>query len=100
MDDVTAKYKELGIDENTWACIAVETLVDAKSFLFQLALEGEPALVAQDADNPKVYHIAVRGGLLKSPRAWLVGLRGADKPYQQCRFPTPKAQHPQEGRNG
>lgn len=90
-DTTTDQYAALGIDYDTWACVAVMSKRDATDYLFRLASAGVPALVSRDADG-KRWHVAVQGGLKASPMAWLVSIR--EEPAPTCPVGA-TGQHPQ-----
>lgn len=98
VDENKAQYEALGIYGDTWACFAVLDEKDAKTYVWAAAQDGLDVRVAKDADNPKKWHIACRGGLRNSPHAWLLTIRPASEPTPLCRGNN-RSQHPQEGRN-
>ena len=93
-------YAERGIHADTWACVNTGTKRNAMRALFNLALSGVPALLSVDPNDPKLFHVAVQGGLAGSPMAWLVALR--DEPYADAVVICPadwSGQHPQATRD-
>lgn len=95
-DTARADYEARGIFPETWACVSVGTKRDAERYVFDLAMQGVSTRVARDASDPKLWHVAVQGGLLTNPIAWLTTFRspeGDDIP--QC---SGEGQHPQAGR--
>jgi hypothetical protein len=91
--DIDEQYAALGIEADTWACVAIMSKRDAADYLFRLAAAGVPALLSRDADG-KRWHIAIRGGLKASPMAWLVSIR-ADDTYTPTCADDATGQHPQ-----
>ena len=88
------EYERLGIMPETWTCVAELAAEEAAAFVFALATYGVAARVSL-APSPKLYHIAVQGGLKAQPAAWLAsirGVRGRDLP--QCEVAADQ-QHPQ-----
>jgi hypothetical protein len=71
-------WEALGITNDSWACVAVFTELDAKDYVWRLAQAHVAARVAKDPVNPKKWHVAVQGGLKASPMSWLVSIRGVD----------------------
>lgn len=89
-----ADYAARGIHPDTWACVNMGDKRLVAKALFNLAMSGVPALVSVDPVNPKIFHVAVQGGLAGSPMAWLVALR--DEPYADAivTCTTNSGQHP------
>lgn len=73
-------YAALGIEQDTWACVTGGSRSDIEHLLFALVAQGREARLARDAQNPKVWHLAVRGGLAgpDGPAVLLDSLRPAD----------------------
>lgn len=95
-DSARAEYEALGIFPETWTCVSIGTKRDAERYVFDLAMQGVSTRVAQDRDDPKMWHVAVQGGMLHCPLAWLTTFRspqGEDIP--KC---SGEGQHPQAGR--
>ena len=91
-----ADYAARGIQRDTWACVNKGTKAQVQKALFHLAISGVPALVSKDANDPKMFHVAVKGGLAGSPLTWLVALR--DEPWADNITTCPadaSGQHPQ-----
>jgi len=67
-------YEELGIFDDTWACVAIMSKRDAKEYTWLLAQSDIPAKVSRDPDG-KRWHVAIQGGLRKSPAAVFITYR-------------------------
>ena len=93
------EYLERGITPDTWTCVSVGDIKDAKTYVWDLAVSGIPALVSQDADG-KRWHVAVQGGLKNNPLAWLVSIRGSDDDRIAHCPSFASGQHPQATHGG
>ena len=96
--EATAEYAALGITEDTWACIAALNKAEAGRYLFAVAGSGVPVRLSRDADG-KRWHVAVKGGLLYCPAAFIASLRGEPTDPATCSAGSAEAgQHPQATR--
>ena len=96
-DPGKAEYEALGIFEDTWTCVAVMDLSDAKAYLWSLAKDGIPAKVSHDPDG-KRWHVAIQGGLRKNPAAVFITYRG-DAISEPPACTISRGQHPQAPRS-
>ena len=83
-------YEALGIFEDTWTCVAIMPLRDAKEYTWALARVGVPCKAYRDPDG-KRFHVAVQGGLKHNPASVFVTFG-----YQHVRTCTAASpmQHP------
>jgi hypothetical protein len=98
-DNISADYLARGIHPTTFACVLTEDRKKAESYAFALLAAGQEVRVARDEDG-KRWHIAVRGGLSRSPLAWVIAVRGGEVQEDMVTTCHPKVtgQHPQTRR--
>lgn len=94
MSEWPKDYSDLGIERDTFACVGITNLRDAKKYAFDMLLSGAEVKVARDADDPKKYHVAVLGGMAGTPLAWIVNVRGEAFDPQVCYGAGHEGQHP------
>jgi hypothetical protein len=89
----TDEYEALGIFPDTWTCVGVMPKKDMAKYVVALAQNNMPCKVATDFIDPKLFHIAVQGGLKSNPAAVFVTYR--DGPINPWACKGESMQHPQ-----
>lgn len=90
------EYEALGIYPDTWACVGIMPKRDMQRYVVMLAQSGVPCMVATDYGDPKLFHIAVKGGLIANPAAVFVTYR--DGPINPWACKGEGGQHVQDKR--
>jgi hypothetical protein len=99
VSDNSSDYEARGIHPTTFACVLTDDRKKAERYAFALLAAGVEVRVARDEDG-KRWHVAVRGGLSKSPLAWVIAIRGGevDEDMVVTCHPKVTGQHPQTRR--